>query len=107
MKSFGFQGVIGAIDCTHIKIKTPNSDIEHVYVCRKGGYSLNVQVVCDYNLKILDCNARFGGTAHDASIGIASALRVLLIRNYENGDRNFRLIGDSGYLLLPFLMTPA
>ncbi|XP_037930854.1 putative nuclease HARBI1 [Teleopsis dalmanni] len=105
-EKFRFPGVIGAIDCTHIKIKTPNLAIEHVYDCRKGGHSLNVQVVCDYNLKILDCNARFGGTAHDASIWRASALRVLLTRKYENGDRNFRLIGDSGYPLLPFLMTP-
>ncbi|XP_017482367.1 PREDICTED: putative nuclease HARBI1 isoform X2 [Rhagoletis zephyria] len=44
-QEFRFPGVIGAIDGSHIKLKTPSKDIEHVYVCRKGGHSINVQVV--------------------------------------------------------------
>ncbi|XP_017482366.1 PREDICTED: putative nuclease HARBI1 isoform X1 [Rhagoletis zephyria] len=82
-QEFRFPGVIGAIDGSHIKLKTPSKDIEHVYVCRKGGHSINVQVVCDMDLRILDCDAHFGGTAHDASVWRASALKVTVdILNY-------------------------
>lgn len=38
-----FPGVIGAIDGTHIAMIAPRSH-EHLYVCRKGFHSLNVQV---------------------------------------------------------------
>lgn len=40
----GFRSVIGAIDCTHIKIKKVSGDSGQFYVNRKGWYSLNVQV---------------------------------------------------------------
>ena len=41
----GFPGVIGAIDCTHVKIQNPGKDIEHCYFNRKGHISKNVQLV--------------------------------------------------------------
>jgi hypothetical protein len=41
--SSGFPNVIGAIDCTHIKIQAPH-EFEEVYVCRKSIHSINVQV---------------------------------------------------------------
>lgn len=42
-----FPGVIGAIDCTHVKIKKTGGDMAQYYICRKGFYSLNVQVSFD------------------------------------------------------------
>lgn len=46
---FGFPGIIGVIDCTHIAIVPPNSEDnlypEHVYVNRKGYHSINTQLV--------------------------------------------------------------
>jgi hypothetical protein len=39
----GFPDVIGAIDCTHIKIADPTVN-EEEYVNRKGFHSINVQV---------------------------------------------------------------
>ncbi|KAH9632202.1 hypothetical protein HF086_015234 [Spodoptera exigua] len=50
-----FPTVIGAIDCTHIRIKKVGGDMSEVYVNRKGYYSINTQVVCDskLNLEIL------------------------------------------------------
>lgn len=39
-----FPGVIGAIDCTHIKIKKTGGNHAQFYINRKGSYSLNVQV---------------------------------------------------------------
>ena len=41
----GFPNVIGAIDGTHIAIKSP-STTEEAYVNRKGAHTINVQVSC-------------------------------------------------------------
>lgn len=40
----GFPQVIGAIDCTHIKIRKVGSEIGQYHVNRKGNYSINTQV---------------------------------------------------------------
>ena len=42
----GFPGVIGCIDCTHIRIQAPRVD-ENDFVNGKGYHSLNVQAICD------------------------------------------------------------
>lgn len=39
-----FPKVIGAVDCTHIKIQSPGGDDAEIYRNRKGVFSLNVQV---------------------------------------------------------------
>ena len=49
----GFPNVLGCIDCTHIRIKAP-SDAEDVYVNRKGVHTINVQAVCDAQMKIIN-----------------------------------------------------
>lgn len=40
----GFKNVIGAIDCTHIRIQAVGGDDAQLFVNRKGYFSLNVQV---------------------------------------------------------------
>lgn len=40
-----FPTVIGAIDCTHIKIKKTSEDGGQLYINRKGFPSINVQVL--------------------------------------------------------------
>lgn len=49
MEKFNFPGIIGAIDCTHIAIKSPavDNDVHPgiAYYNRKGYYSINVQLV--------------------------------------------------------------
>ena len=40
----GFPNVIGAIDCTHVRIQAPSGPVEADYVNRKSFHSLNVQV---------------------------------------------------------------
>ena len=42
-----FSGVVGAIDCTHVRIHAPPGDYENTFVNRKGYHSINVQGVCD------------------------------------------------------------
>lgn len=44
-----FPQCIGTIDCTHIKIKNPGGELGGRHRCRKGFYSINLQV-CDYEV---------------------------------------------------------
>ncbi|XP_045493453.1 putative nuclease HARBI1 [Colias croceus] len=57
-RKFQLPGVIGCIDCTHISIVKPHID-EQNYFNRKGYHSLNVQMICDDNLKIINVNSPF------------------------------------------------
>lgn len=43
----GFPRVAGALDGTHVKIISRGGMLSEVYRCRKGYFSINVQVVCD------------------------------------------------------------
>lgn len=40
-----FPGVIGCIDGTHVRIVAPRKELQHLYLNRKGYYSLNVMIV--------------------------------------------------------------
>ncbi|KAB0805455.1 hypothetical protein PPYR_02425 [Photinus pyralis] len=106
----GFPGIIGAVDCTHVAIISPPvEDPQYpaiVFLNRKGYYSINVQIICNARLKILAINARFPGSVHDAGIWTTSIVKNLLHTSYENGDSSSWLIGDAGYPLEPWLMTP-
>lgn len=53
-----FPKVIGAIDCTHIKIQSPNKNIGEKFRNRKGYFSINVQAVCNSNLEFTNIVAR-------------------------------------------------
>lgn len=39
-----FPKVLGAIDCTHVRIVSPGGDDVEIYRNRKGYFSLNIQV---------------------------------------------------------------
>lgn len=100
----GFPQVIGCIDCTHVGLfGSRYGENEHVYVNRKGQKSINVQLVCDANYRILNVVARWPGSTHDSRI----LQNSLLGMQYENGDLHRGiLLGDSGYALRSWLMTP-
>lgn len=71
---------------------------------RKGYFSLNVQVVCDHNLKAIDIVARWPGSVHDATVFAHSNLHN---RMEDNHFRSGILLGDCGYPLKSYLLTPA
>ncbi|XP_036340845.1 putative nuclease HARBI1 [Rhagoletis pomonella] len=98
-------GTIGAVDCTHVSILGPKTH-EEAYVNHHGYHSINVQMICDPNLKILNVNARFPGARHDSYIWSSCPVRRVMQRAFDNGNRNMLLIGDSGYPFEPWLMTP-
>ena len=98
----GFRNVIGAIDCTHIRIKKVPGEVSQYYINRKGYYSINVQIICDASLRIRDIVAHWRGSTHDSRI-----FREIRIRQrFEAGEFCGRLLGDSGYPCTPYLVTP-
>ncbi|XP_037296752.1 putative nuclease HARBI1 [Manduca sexta] len=97
-----FPSVIGAIDCTYIRVKKLCEDGGQIYINRKGFPSINVQVVCDANLKIIDIVARWHGSVHDSRIFRESRLK----QRFEAGAFSGILLGDSGYACTPYLFTP-
>lgn len=109
-EKFQFPGVLGVIDCTHVAIYPPkNNDPaypEAAYVNRKGYHSINVQLICDSEMKIINICARYPGSTHDSFIWNNSAAYRYMHNLHNNGHRSYYLIGDSGYGLRPWLQTP-
>ena len=91
-----FPGLIGAIDCTHIKIICPNKENAMTFVNRKQFYSINVQAVCDSDGFISNIVAHWPGSTHNSRIfensNIADKLR--------DGTPDGILLGDSGDTLV-------
>lgn len=99
----GFPRVAGALDCTHVKIISRGGMPSELYRCRKGYFSINVQAVCDSNLKIRDIIARWPGSVHDCTIFNNSHLCADFERRKYG---NYHLLGDSGYYNKRYLLTP-
>lgn len=102
-KLHGIDGVVGAIDGSHIKIKRPASKHHYVYYNRKGDYSLLMQGVCDYQKKFISFFCGEPGSIHDSRL----LKKSFLYRKGMNGflGKNF-LLGDSAYPCLDWLICP-
>ncbi|XP_064643035.1 putative nuclease HARBI1 [Lineus longissimus] len=96
-----FPGVIESIDGTHVRISRPSIN-ENIYVNRKGFHSINAMLVCDWDMIINNCVARFPGGTHDSYVLHSSALG----REFERNPPNSWLLGDSGYPSKRWIMTP-
>ena len=59
---------IGAIDGTHIYIKTLQCDSKYDYFCRKQRYSINTQAVVGGDLLFLELATGFPGSLHDSRL---------------------------------------
>lgn len=98
-----FPRIIGAVDCTHVKINSPGGNRAELYRNRKGFFSVNVQAICDANLRIRSLIARWPGSVHDTTIWNDSPLAA----QFEQGRFGpYLILGDSGYPCLRYLMTP-
>ncbi|KAJ3640445.1 hypothetical protein Zmor_003740 [Zophobas morio] len=98
----GFPNVLGTIDCTHVRLQKPSQNPDQ-YVDRFFHHSINVQLVCGPDLRILNVLAAYPGGNHDAYIWRNSALRTAFLDGvFPDGW----LIGDSGYPQENWLMTP-
>lgn len=97
-----FPRVIGCVDGSHVRIQSPGkslnfaSSLHSVYYLffvvggedpeifrnRKGYFSINMQAVCDSDLRLLDVVARWPGSTHDSTIFNNSRLR----RRFETNE---------------------
>jgi hypothetical protein len=96
----GFPNVLGAVDGCLVKIQRP-ADYEGWY-CRKGFTAMNMQCICDHNMRILSYSI-MSGCHNDKMLwqhsNIGRDASMLIPKGYH-------LIGDSGYTLQPWLLIP-
>ncbi|KAF4517661.1 hypothetical protein B566_EDAN002893 [Ephemera danica] len=108
--NFNMSGIIFAIDGTKVAIYPP--PVEHpmyperLYVDRTGKTSLNVQITCDHEQRITSMNSQYPGSVHDSFIYRNSEPHNFMQAAYRNGLRNTYGLGDSGYPMLQWLLTP-
>ncbi|XP_066581986.1 putative nuclease HARBI1 [Prorops nasuta] len=80
-----------------------SGDEAEVFRNRKGLFTLNVQAICDAEMKFLDLVVRWPGSTHDSTIFNASRIHAKFI---NNEIKDCFLVGDSGYACTNFMMTP-
>uniref|UniRef100_A0A803JCF4 Putative nuclease HARBI1 n=3 Tax=Xenopus tropicalis TaxID=8364 RepID=A0A803JCF4_XENTR len=99
-KISSFPNVMGVIDCTHVALSPPTEDI---YRNSKNFHSLNVQMVCASDMRILNLVAGYPGSTHDSYILKHSSLHSILTSgNLPEGW----ILGDDAYPLTEYLLTP-
>jgi hypothetical protein len=95
-----FPDVAGAIDGTLIEIQRPE-DHEGWY-CRKGFPAINMQAIVNHKRQFISYSMG-SGSRNDKSLWSSSTFG----KNNESAiPPGMHLIGDSGYRLLPNLLTP-
>lgn len=102
MQQSGIPGVVGLIDCTHIPIISPGGGNAELFRNRKGFFSINVQAICDHELKLTNVVVRWPGSTHDSRIFENSNICA----KFERREINGILLGDNGYPLRSYLVTP-
>ena len=98
----GMPRVIGAVDGSLIPIRAPHHE-EHLYVCHKGFHVINAMAVCNVQLSFTNFVCRWHGFVHDSAVFNTSMLHVHL---EGGGGRNGWLLGDCGYGIQPYLLSP-
>lgn len=102
---YGFPGVIGCIDLTHIKMNQPFQYAQD-FVTRKQVFAINLQAVCDYNLLFTDVFAGFPGGSHDAYVFRWSDLFIEDPTEIAKlfSSTQFHIVGDGAYPLLSYML---
>ncbi|XP_014675273.1 PREDICTED: putative nuclease HARBI1 [Priapulus caudatus] len=104
----GIPNVLGALDGTHIPIKSPKQDSE-AYVNRRKFHSINVSAICNHEMLFTYVYSGWPGSTHDSRVFKNSTLAI----QCENDNKrrvffpeNSHLLGDSAYELTDMLLTP-
>ncbi|XP_065205515.1 putative nuclease HARBI1 [Planococcus citri] len=98
-----FPRCIGALDCTHIKIRSPGGKEPEIFKNRNNYFSINVQTISDTKLRIQNIVARWPGSSLDSHILKCSRIR----QHFESGKfKNNVLVADSGYGIQKYIITP-
>lgn len=114
---YDWEGVAGAIDCSHIVIKAPFGKQKVDYRDRDGQWTVILQAVVDFDRRCLDVKVGWPGSSHHARVLHKSRL----LADMHSGIHPLRamphvqlrgceipsyLLGDSGYPQCEWLMTP-
>ena len=106
---------IGAIDCTHIFIKSPNFESKYDYYCRKQRYSINTQAVVVDNLCFLDVATGFPVNMHDTKVfrqtnlferAESGEILHVPVKKIQNLEVRPLILVDAGYPLRNWLVKP-
>ncbi|XP_055905158.1 putative nuclease HARBI1 [Eupeodes corollae] len=63
-------------------------------------------VICNHLNEIIAINSSHGGAPHDSAVWNCSNEVEFLKQQFHAGEVSIRLLGDSGYPLQPWLLTP-
>jgi len=100
------KDVSGAIDGTHLRI-VGQTFANECYINRKGYPSIILQAVCDHRMMFTDCYIGWPGSVHDSRVLENSDLKSRIDNDREKMfPDNTYLVGDGGYPLRPYMMTP-
>ncbi|XP_016992707.2 putative nuclease HARBI1 [Drosophila takahashii] len=97
-----FPNVMGAVGCTHIRIKSPSQNQYEAFRNRKGYFSLNVQIASSAQLIIQDVVARWPGSTDNSTIFENSRLK----HRWETGEFENNFLLGNGYAVSKYMMTP-
>lgn len=113
----GLPNCCGAIDITHIKMMLSSIHLENkVWHDRMENHSMVLQAIVDPEMRFLDVVTGWPGKMTDSSVFCSSTFFELCEKgNRLNGNKiklsdgselNEYIVGDSGFPLLPWLLTP-
>ena len=107
---YGFPGVVGAIDGTHIQISRPPDRFfpQDYFSNRTKKFTMNCQISAVQDLRFTSVDVGHPGKDHDARVFRASDLW------FESGERveslfaspEYHLVGDAAYPMKSYLLKP-
>ncbi|KAL3696138.1 hypothetical protein R1sor_010214 [Riccia sorocarpa] len=101
--ALGFPGCVVLVNGTLVKLSQRPRDDGETYFDRKSNYSLNVNVICDQNKRVIYFFVGMSGSYHD----LTCLRRSGLWRRLDSAhlfERMHYLLGDSGYVPLERLV---
>ncbi|KYN11466.1 Putative nuclease HARBI1 [Trachymyrmex cornetzi] len=100
------NGVFAAVDGTYVPIKA-SSENPDVYITRKCQYAIILQVMCDSDMKFVDCFVGYPGSVHDARIFRNSNIYHLICENVNKYfPGNEFIVADKAYPVLKWCIPP-
>uniref|UniRef100_A0A182JBQ5 DDE Tnp4 domain-containing protein n=1 Tax=Anopheles atroparvus TaxID=41427 RepID=A0A182JBQ5_ANOAO len=110
----GIPQCMGIIDCLHVAVNLPSSEPTQ-YINSKGWGSLVLQAVVDRQGRFINISCNHPGKANDESVLLQSSIYPIMehgvhpfdqTRSIDGKEVHPFLLGDKGYPLLPWLITP-
>eukprot|EP00808_Paulinella_micropora_P008193 g45156.t1 len=106
--ALGFlKGCIGALDGLVVAIKCPDKrDVPNPsrYYCRKGYYGLNLQAMCDSDLRFTWAEMKWPGSTNDSlALQSSSLMHTLLKKKLKS---QYFIVADNGYPISDHVLTP-